>query len=181
MATNRCMLAVSTRRCSMDTTVAGTRSSWPGAAIFIRHGIACWERDRHPDTCDDGFAELGDVRAEFQGEADANGLRWCGPSTWLAESRELAQRYAYTEDVLTPVRAASRGLGELEPIKLPDAYFERAGAVARQRAKLAGYRLALALSAPWTTDGSGTMCRRHNPVERESGRRNSELPNRDCP
>lgn len=91
-------------------------------------------------------AELGNVRDELQGQADDNGMQWCGPSQWLAESREAAQRYAYTDEVLTPVRAASRDGGKLEPIKLSDGYFERAGDVARERAKLAGYRLALLLS-----------------------------------
>lgn len=69
---------------------------------------------------------------------------WVEPKTWLDESNELAKSHVYTSEVMEPVIAVSRGLTDRVPaIKLSDQYFQDAGAVARHRAKQAGFRLAV--------------------------------------
>jgi len=72
---------------------------------------------------------------------------WLSASSWLAESRAEARRSVYTPEVLEVVTVAMRGLTDrVELPKLPDAYYQNAGKVARVRAIEAGYRLAAVIS-----------------------------------
>jgi hypothetical protein len=65
------------------------------------------------------------------------------PLTWLAESREASKEFAYTPEVLGPVKAAMESkLTELAPINFSEAYLKRAGNLAQHRAAEAGFRLA---------------------------------------
>ncbi len=64
------------------------------------------------------------------------------PLTWLAESREASKEFAYTPEVLGPVKAAMEsGTKELAPINFSEAYLQRAGNLAQHRAAEAGFRL----------------------------------------
>ncbi|MEO1526189.1 MAG: S1/P1 nuclease [Planctomycetota bacterium] len=92
-------------------------------------------------------SELGDVRAQYRSIANEGGGAWLMPETWLAESVRYGRTHVYTDEVLQPVVAASRGMtGGIPKLKLSTTYFQNAGEVARERAKLAGYRLALLLT-----------------------------------
>jgi hypothetical protein len=65
------------------------------------------------------------------------------PSTWLSESRAGALTHVYTPEILTPVRAVSRGLTrELAAIDVSDQYIRRAGRLSQFRAASAAHRLA---------------------------------------
>jgi len=65
------------------------------------------------------------------------------PLTWIRESREAAIRATYTDEVLEPVLAVSRGLAvRIPPIDLSQDYLKNAAAVARVRAAQAAHRLA---------------------------------------
>ena len=111
---------------------------------------SAWDRllgnNADPNDVRRRVASLGDVRAELAQKATDGGTEWLLPETWLKESVRYGRTHVYTNEVLQPVTAASRGLTRGVPkLKLREEYFRRAGAVARQRAKLAAYRLALVL------------------------------------
>ncbi|WP_436715074.1 S1/P1 nuclease [Roseiconus lacunae] len=91
-------------------------------------------------------AQLEIDEAAMDRNAQEIGSRYVEPLLWIEESREAAQRYVYTPDVLVPVRAASRDGGRLDTLRLHESYFEDAGQVARERAKFAAHRLAIVLT-----------------------------------
>ena len=65
------------------------------------------------------------------------------PLTWLAESRDYSKQFAYTPEVLGPVKAAMGSPGmEMQPINFSIAYQKTARHVALRRVAEAGYRLA---------------------------------------
>ncbi len=92
--------------------------------------------------------ELGNVRgamALLHAKSNA-GDDWFLPSTWLRESVQLASTHVYTDEVTGPIIAASRDLTDtIPPYRLSRDYFRAAGNVARQRIKMAGYRVAFAI------------------------------------
>ena len=91
---------------------------------------------------------LGDIKKEMLKEARASGdmEKWLTSDTWLAESTALARSNVYTDEVLGPVIAASRGLTKgVPPLVLSKAYYRAAGAAAKHRVKQAGFRVALAI------------------------------------
>lgn len=62
---------------------------------------------------------------------------------WIQESREAARQAVYTQEVMGPITAAARGLGDgVGKIYLSEEYLKNAGRVAQIRAAQAGYRLA---------------------------------------
>lgn len=64
------------------------------------------------------------------------------PLTWLSESREASREYAYTHEVLGPVKAIMEEGGELPTIYFSETYLKQAGRLAQLRAVEAGHRLA---------------------------------------
>lgn len=81
-----------------------------------------------------------DDRYVAKAEAGADNL---DPMEWLEESREYSRRFAYTAEVLAPIRAVAEGKAESVPtLQLSEEYLKRAGTVARIRVIQAGYRLA---------------------------------------
>lgn len=77
------------------------------------------------------------------------------PETWLEESREFSRSTAYTNEVLSPIRAASEGrASSLPELQLSEDYRVTAGEVARVRVAHAGYRLAAIWARCLSTDGS---------------------------
>jgi hypothetical protein len=65
------------------------------------------------------------------------------PLTWLVGSREASKQYAYTSEMLGPIKATMDWpLAELLSIKLSVTYLKQAGSLAQHRAAEAGYRLA---------------------------------------
>jgi hypothetical protein len=58
---------------------------------------------------------------------------------WIAESRELAESFAYSPEI----RAAVEAPGELRPIRLPESYLREAGSHAQARIVAAGRRALL--------------------------------------
>lgn len=92
--------------------------------------------------------EMGDVKNEMLKESRASGDRdkWLASDTWLAESTQLARSTVYTDEVLGPVIAASRGLTRgVPPLALSKDYYRSAGMAAKHRVKQAGFRVALAI------------------------------------
>ncbi len=64
------------------------------------------------------------------------------PETWLRESRARALSHVYTPEVLAPIiEAVNKDLTSLKPINLSEEYLKDAGALARERAIQAAYRL----------------------------------------
>ena len=93
-------------------------------------------------------AKMGNIKQEIQREARASGdvEQWLSSETWLAESRQLAKSKVYTDEVLGPIIAASRGLTNgIPPLALSEAYYHSAGTAARHRIKQAGFRVAAAI------------------------------------
>jgi hypothetical protein len=93
-------------------------------------------------------AEMGNIKQEILREARASGdmEQWLSSETWLAESRQLAKSKVYTDEVLGPIIAASRGLTNgVPPLALSKAYYQSAGTAARYRIKQAGFRVAVAI------------------------------------
>ena len=85
----------------------------------------------------------GDGTLVRLGRSAVAGSRGLDPLLWLDESRQLGLKHVYTQEVVLPVVAASRGLTtEVRPVDLPEEYFKAAGDVARRRAAAAGFRLA---------------------------------------
>lgn len=79
-------------------------------------------------------------------EAAAKHENGLNPLTWLSESSEEGRTNVYTDEVLAPVHAVSRGLAPKVGITdLSEGYLKNAGDVARKRAAFAGHRLALIL------------------------------------
>ncbi|MBL9163066.1 MAG: S1/P1 nuclease [Planctomycetaceae bacterium] len=64
------------------------------------------------------------------------------PLIWLSESREASREYAYTHEVLGPVKAILEEGGELPKIYFSESYLQQAGKLAQLRAAEAGHRLA---------------------------------------
>ena len=92
--------------------------------------------------------DLGNIKKQMLKEARASGdmEKWLASDTWLAESTALARSNVYTDEVLGPVIAASRGLTKgVPPLALSDAYYRSAGVAAKHRVKQAGFRVALAI------------------------------------
>ncbi|CAN5873890.1 S1/P1 nuclease [soil metagenome] len=59
---------------------------------------------------------------------------------WVAEGRDAAATYAYTTDVRNQL--LDMHTDRLMPVTLPENYMRQAGAIAQERASIAGYRLA---------------------------------------
>ncbi len=87
-------------------------------------------------------AALGDIRGEMMAEYQkSGGGDWLRTETWLAESKAASKAYVYTDEVMGPVIAASRGMTNKVPkIKLSPAYYRTAGELAQYRIKQAGFR-----------------------------------------
>jgi len=66
--------------------------------------------------------------------------------SWIAESHELAESFAYAPVILDAVKSTQPG-NRLSPITLSDEYLRTAGARARQRVVAAGLRLAAVLNS----------------------------------
>ena len=70
------------------------------------------------------------------------------PSTWLRESRELGQRYVYTQQVIDAVEAARRsGVKTVESLRLTADYQQDAERISLGRAAIAAHRLAAILKS----------------------------------
>lgn len=74
---------------------------------------------------------------------------------WIDESRELAERVAYTEEVMGPLLELERAMRgrravNLPPLELSPSYRERMQTVSEARITLAGVRLARALESALT-------------------------------
>ncbi|WP_436717446.1 S1/P1 nuclease [Roseiconus lacunae] len=65
---------------------------------------------------------------------------------WQKEARDFAKENVYTNEVLAPVRGASRNGERLPNLQLSDEYFSAAGRIAKMQAAVAGHRLASLLS-----------------------------------
>ncbi|QEG34434.1 S1/P1 nuclease [Bythopirellula goksoeyrii] len=64
------------------------------------------------------------------------------PLAWLKESREASRQYAYTTEVLGPIRAMMQSkLTPFLPIDFSEYYLKKAGNLSQQRAAEAGFRL----------------------------------------
>lgn len=63
-----------------------------------------------------------------------------GISQWVEEGRQIASASAYTPDVRTQL--LSMRTDHLMPVALPENYLQQAGAIAQERASIAGHRLA---------------------------------------
>ena len=84
-------------------------------------------------------------KAGLESQKLADGL---DPLTWLSESRSASRQYVYTDEIMSPVRAASRGLvPAFEAVELSDNYRKRAVSLSRVQAARAAYRLAAIWSA----------------------------------
>ena len=82
-----------------------------------------------------------------QRDSFSDPAKWIAAETWLLESRDLGRRYVYTQEVMDPVAAASRGIvDEVVIPRLSEKYLADAGRVARIRAVQASYRLAATFS-----------------------------------
>ncbi len=105
-------------------------------------------RDANANDVRRRVVEMGNVKQDILSEARASGdlELWLTSDTWLAESRQLAQSKVYTDEVLGPVIAASRGLTKgVPPLALSKAYYRSAGMAAKHRVKQAGFRVAIAI------------------------------------
>ena len=72
--------------------------------------------------------------------------RFLSPETWLKESRELGQRFVYTQQVIDAVEAARRsGRQTVESLRLADQYQLDAARISLDRAAMAAHRLAAIL------------------------------------
>lgn len=82
----------------------------------------------------------GNSRLMEQAQEAATDLN---PVNWLRESREVAMRSVYTDEILNPIEAVERQLtSRLVTIDLSEDYRREAGRVAEARAAVAAYRLA---------------------------------------
>lgn len=92
-------------------------------------------------------ADLGDVKRQIMPSIRGVNLNtWLEPGTWIQESKVLAQKHVYTDEILTPVIAASRGLTQGVPkLSLSKSYYQAAGQIARQRAMEAGFRVGVVI------------------------------------
>lgn len=111
---------------------------------------AAWDRllggDAKANDVRRRVAEIGLIPSDDPGLPKEFPDNWLAPKRWIAESRELAQTHVYTDEVLQPIRAASRDLTEgLPELKLSEEYFGNAARIATRRAWQAGLRLALVL------------------------------------
>ncbi|TWU29638.1 S1/P1 nuclease [Bythopirellula polymerisocia] len=69
--------------------------------------------------------------------------RTLDPLTWLEESREASREYAYTPEVLGPIKAMMKSpLEPFLPIDFSETYLQQAGNLSQHRAAEAGVRLA---------------------------------------
>lgn len=102
-------------------------------------------KEATPDDVIRRVQELRTVQTE-PAPSGAELASWTSAKTWLAESAALANVHLYTDEVMGPITAASRGLiDELPTLQLSDEYFLAAGRAARNRARLAASRLSVLL------------------------------------
>lgn len=62
------------------------------------------------------------------------------PFQWVEEGRDAASKYAYTPEMRNQL--LTMRVGHLMPVTLPENYRQQAGAIAQERASIAGHRLA---------------------------------------
>ena len=104
-------------------------SYWDGR-VLDTHDFKVIRRTARSLASDEGLQAIGQSAAKVQ-----------EPIDWIAEGRELARTYVYTEQIRSTV-ASAEDKTNLEILDLPKSYDQDAKQIAHRRVVMAGYRLA---------------------------------------